>query len=109
MSNTTRIEIGKRLKEARTSCKPKITQQQMADRLGISRQAWLDMENGRSAPKSELLNDLSSILGKSINWIISGKDPLYEISSIIESLSDDERNKLIELLDELAVIKCTED
>lgn len=60
------VRIGKRVREARVDAK--ITQAQLADRLGISRPAVSQWENGKSDPTHENLVAIASLTGKPLSW-----------------------------------------
>ena len=60
------VKIGKRVREARMDAK--IKQGELADRLGISRPAVSQWENGRSDPTHENLVQIAAITGKPLSW-----------------------------------------
>lgn len=60
------VRIGKRVREARMDAK--IKQGELADRLGISRPAISQWENGRSDPTHENLVQIAAITGKPLSW-----------------------------------------
>ncbi|GAW46563.1 helix-turn-helix transcriptional regulator [Photobacterium damselae subsp. piscicida] len=45
-----------------------ITQLEMAKKLGISRQTYVDIENGVRVPRVDLLNKISEITNKSVSY-----------------------------------------
>lgn len=51
-----------------------LTQQQVAEKLGISFQAVSKWENGTSYPNTELLLELSQLLGVSVDELLNGRD-----------------------------------
>jgi phage repressor protein C with HTH and peptisase S24 domain len=51
-----------------------ITQQGLADMLGVSIGAVKKWLKGESAPSFEHIKPLSKILGKSVNWVLTGED-----------------------------------
>lgn len=65
------VEIGKRLKEFRK--KQKITQQQMAFLLQISRNTLLLCEKGEANLNMQSLIFMGNFLGMDLNWLITGK------------------------------------
>ncbi len=65
-------ELGKRIKSQRL--KRQLTQSQLANSLYISAQAVSKWERGENAPDISLLPKISLLLGRSIEWIISGED-----------------------------------
>lgn len=65
------VEIGKRLKEFRK--KQKITQEQMAFLLQISRNTLLLCEKGEANLNMHSLIVMGNFLGMDLNWLIMGK------------------------------------
>lgn len=63
--------FGKRLREVRKS--KKITQQELADRLGIKRNTYSDWENGKTDPSFEILVKLADLFDVSLDWLF-GRD-----------------------------------
>lgn len=63
--------FGKRLREDRKS--KKITQQELADRLGIKRNTYSDWENGKTEPTFEILVKLADLFDISLDWLF-GRD-----------------------------------
>lgn len=51
-----------------------LTQQQVADKLNISYQAVSKWENGSAYPNTELLIELSNLLGVSVDELLNGKE-----------------------------------
>jgi Zn-dependent peptidase ImmA (M78 family)/transcriptional regulator with XRE-family HTH domain len=68
-------QIAKRLRQARDEAG--LTQQQVADWLGVRRPGVAEIEAGRRAVKTEELARLASLYGRSIAWL-SGADALAE-------------------------------
>jgi len=64
------IKIGNFIAEKRRALG--LTQQQLADRLNISFQAVSKWENGTTYPNIELLKDLATVLGVSVDEILAG-------------------------------------
>lgn len=83
--------IGRFITECRKE--KKLTQSELADKLGITDKAISKWENGRCMPDISLLKELCSILGVSINELLSGernpKNSSDEI--IIDSLEVNEK------------------
>lgn len=97
-------KIGKFICECRKDIR--LTQQELADKLGITDKAVSKWENGRCMPDISLIKDLTEILGISINELLIGEkinDNNYkEISelNLIALLNDikdikDKRNKML--------------
>ncbi len=73
--------IGSRIKEARLLMQPKMTQEKLADAMGVSRDTIRNWETGRSRPEQdESFDRLASILNVSANWLKN-----MEISDIIKT------------------------
>ena len=64
-------KIGKFIKDKRLELK--MTQKDLADKLGISDRAISKWENGRGVPDVSLLSDLSKVLDVTINDLPSGE------------------------------------
>ena len=67
--NKTRKSLGELLKTYRTNCK--MTQEFVADRLGVSRQAVSKWENGVSDPSTSNLIALAKLYGVSVEEILN--------------------------------------
>ena len=65
-------KLGNRIRSQRE--KRRLTQAQLANTLHISAQAVSKWERGENAPDITMLQPLSSILERSIEWILSGSD-----------------------------------
>lgn len=68
---TTRDDLAERLKSAREATG--LTQQQVADWLGVRRPAIAEIESGRRAVKSDELVRLASLYGRSLGWFVEGE------------------------------------
>nr|GFB39562.1 hypothetical protein [Tanacetum cinerariifolium] len=49
-----------------------LTQQQLADELGITKSAISKFESGRSKPSPAVLTKLGQLLGSSVDWLLTG-------------------------------------
>lgn len=101
--------LGDKLKAARVECK--LTQQQVADVLGVDRSSYAYYETGKSKVTAETLQKLSVIFGVSYEDLFSGQpersefhsDVMYkphdrETESItVSSLSPEERKILAQI------------
>lgn len=65
------MSIGARIKEARGLAR--LTQQGLADELGVSRSAVALWETDSNAPTADKIGPLSKVLGQSAEWILSGR------------------------------------
>jgi transcriptional regulator with XRE-family HTH domain len=66
------MTLGKRIKAARSRLRPKLTQQALADKLGISDKAVSGWERDANLPDSNKLSDLRTILKVTYVWLIDG-------------------------------------
>lgn len=82
--------LNKRLKEIRTSLK--LTQQEMANKLNISRVRYNQYETGKRQPDNEMLKIISKTLNMSIDYLLGRSD----IKNPDELL--DHNNKLVTVL-----------
>ena len=67
--NETKVSLGEALKEYRTKCK--MTQEFVAESLGVSRQAVSKWENGTSDPSTSNLLVLAKLYGVSAEEILN--------------------------------------
>ena len=65
------IKIGKFISSVRKE--KKLTQKQLADKLGITDRAISKWENGKSMPDLSLLKPICDVLDISINELLSGE------------------------------------
>lgn len=63
--------LGTRLKGLRKE--KKLTQQQIADFIGVSKTSVIYWEKGETLPKHESLMSLAKVLNTSADWLLSGK------------------------------------
>ena len=66
------VEIGKRIAESRRSAG--FTQEELANRLGVTPQALSKWEKGVSSPDLEMLTSLCDILGVSADYLVGKKN-----------------------------------
>lgn len=63
-----------------------MTQEDLADRLGVSRQAVSDWERNVKKPETQNLIDLAKLLGASIDWLcadeLAGSEALHQEQSV---------------------------
>ncbi len=71
-----RTRLAERLREARTEAG--LTQDQVADWLGVRRPAIAEIEAGKRAVKSTELVRLAELYGKSLRWLIQGDESAEE-------------------------------
>ena len=77
-------KIGKYISEKRKE--KKITQEELAERLGVSDRAVSNWENGKNMPDLSLFKPLCKELGITINDLMSGED--VDDNKYIESLEE---------------------
>lgn len=65
-------KIGKLIRELRV--KNGFTQQELADKLGVTYQAVSKWENGKNIPDISLLKDISNLFNIDINYLLDGRD-----------------------------------
>ena len=67
------MSIGQRIKQARLAHKPKMTQQQLADAVGVSRPAVTQWETGENKMlDGENLVQVARVLGVTTEWLLYG-------------------------------------
>jgi transcriptional regulator with XRE-family HTH domain len=70
------MSIGLRIKQARLASKPKITQQQLADAVNVSRPAVTQWETGETKTlEGENLVRVAQALGVTTEWLLYGTGP----------------------------------
>lgn len=70
-------QLAQQIRTLRTS--KNLSQDELAEKLYISRQAVSKWENGEATPDIERLIQLEEILGVSLNYLVLGKNPKKEI------------------------------
>ncbi len=93
-----RIEIGKNIKKYRT--KAKMTQKDLAEKLGIGAPAVSNWENGSNAPDIETLFLICGILHVGVADLY-GQDTVNNGDSSTQEVVDRKYDDIIELLDKL--------
>lgn len=95
--------FGKRLKQARSN--KKLTQNEVAGKLGIDYTTISKYENNKSQPDNEILRELADLYEVSLDWLISGQvkpgRPVDTIcvDGVLQPLSRDEALYLIDSLE----------
>lgn len=100
-----------------------ISQQQVADQLGITRQAYNNYEAGKRKPDTDMLLALSAFFKVSTDYILGKSDDpdsgtSYEtplilksqqaLLDIMEGLSDEKKERLLELAEMLKTVEAVE-
>lgn len=90
---------GRRLKQYRVACG--ITQEQIADKLNVTRSTYTRYETGVSEPSFDLLSRIVSIFGTDFNSVLSEKDmyegSIYDSKMPMFNLTKDEQDIVIAL------------
>ena len=84
------VSLGKRIKQRRQALK--VTQQELAEAIGMTPQHISAIEQDKGAPSLALLPKLGNELGVSIDYLVSGKDGI--ITDPIPAIKADKRLKL---------------
>lgn len=101
--------FGKRLKEARAQ--RKLTQNEVAGKLGLDFTTISKYENNKSQPDNEILRELASMYEVSLDWLLTGQlngdKPSNQIfvDGIPEPLTDDEAKHLLDSLEMFRLLK----
>lgn len=64
--------INTRVKQAREESN--ISQVAMAEKMGVARQTYLDIESGKNDPKISYLMKVCDITDVSLSWLVSGNE-----------------------------------
>lgn len=90
-----RMEIGKRIKELRKFLE--LTQQELADRLGVSRRAIQEWEAGRRTPSEPVLRHIEQTFSVNPEWLREGKGEMFKhepherkLEEILNEFSEEE-------------------
>lgn len=87
------MDFGKQIKEIRVD--RKLTQEQMATKLNVSRQAVSNWENNRNLPDLELIIKMSRVFNLSLDQLILGGDHMNNMSEkLIKDGSETRRARM---------------
>lgn len=97
--------FAEKLKELRKS-KKHLTQQNMADILGVAKTTYASYEQGKRTPDTDLQNKIADYFGVSLDYLHGrtddkGKDPTLVAAHLDDGLTDeqmDEVQKFIEFI-----------
>ena len=92
------MSVGERISLLRKE--QKISQGQLAEALGISRQAVSKWENGQSSPDTLNLIRLAETLNTEVEYLATGRKPAYDEPQIVLNI-----DKVVEKVVEKPVIK----
>ncbi len=84
------MSLGERVRQRRQALK--ITQQELAQAIGMTPQHISAIEQGKWAPSITLLPKLAEELGASIDYLVSGKEGI--ITDTMAAIKADKRLKL---------------
>ena len=88
--------IGKRIMTLRKS--RGMTQDQLAEKLGVSPQAVSKWENDQTCPDISLLPKLSKILGVTVDELLSGKQAATAVRLVPEGERKDVRDMMLRII-----------
>ncbi|MCM1546415.1 MAG: helix-turn-helix domain-containing protein [Clostridiales bacterium] len=77
------VEFGERIYNLRK--KSGLSQEEFADKLGVSRQAVSKWETGQSVPDSEKAAAIGAFFGVSLDWLINGIEPALPAAQSTEA------------------------
>ena len=69
------MEVGQRIQALRT--RNGLSQEALADRLGVTRQSVSKWELGQSLPDTEKIVQLSRLFGVGIDWLLLNEVPMF--------------------------------
>ena len=75
MNINAKDNLGARLKLARK--KVKLSQIEMAEKVGITQHTFSNYENSKRFPDSRFLHNLRASYNVNLNWLISGDGPIF--------------------------------
>ena len=85
------MDIGGKIKKSRTDAK--ITQEQAAQALGISRQTISNWENERSYPDIVSVLKMSDLYSVSLDYLLKGESPMKDYLDYIEESTNTVKSK----------------
>lgn len=86
------MEIGSKIKKSRIDAK--LTQEQAAEALGISRQTISNWENERSYPDIVSVLKMSDLYGVSLDYLLKGDSPMKNYLDYIEESTNVVKSKV---------------
>ena len=86
------VEIGSKIKKSRIDAK--LTQEQAAEALGISRQTISNWENERSYPDIVSVLKMSDLYGVSLDYLLKGDSPMKNYLDYIEESTNVVKSKV---------------
>lgn len=95
------MSIGERITQLRTE--KQISQGQLADMLGVTRQAVSKWENDQTSPDTIRLIKLADALDTEVEYLATGRKPVYEQPIVLNMVKKEDR--IVEKVIEKPVIK----
>lgn len=95
-----RAEVAQRLREAREYVG--LSQDEVAQALGLSRPAITNIETGNRKVEAVELERLAKLYGQSVNYLLSGEDPLAAAPEQVQFLARAVKGLSRKDLDEVA-------
>jgi transcriptional regulator with XRE-family HTH domain len=77
-------QIGRRIREAREHARPKLSQERLAKRLGISRASIVNIEAGRQHAPVHVLWQIAELLGTDLTLLIPRRDEVLSLTAPIQ-------------------------
>lgn len=96
------MSIGERIAQLRK--KKSLSQGQLADMLGVSRQAVSKWENDQTSPDTMNLIRMADALDTEIEYLATGKQPVYLPAPVVVNVAE-KVDKIVERVVEKPVIK----
>jgi transcriptional regulator with XRE-family HTH domain len=84
--------LGQRLKHVRND----LSQQAIADKLGIPQSTWNNYESGRNQPDLALLDKICVHFGIKTDWLLFGRGPMREEAQVSPGQATEYNNQLLE-------------
>ncbi|MBN2980027.1 MULTISPECIES: helix-turn-helix domain-containing protein [Cohnella] len=104
--------FGTRLKQARN--RKRMTQNEVADKLGIDFTTISKYENNKSQPDNDILREMASLYEVSLDWLLAGGKKAESgeeagnricVGGIRENLTDEEARYLLDSLEMFRLLK----
>lgn len=96
------MSIGERISGLRKE--KKLSQGQLADLLGVSRQAVSKWENDASSPDTLNLVKIADVLDTEVEYLATGKKPVYQPAPVVVNVAE-KVDRIVERVVEKPVIK----
>lgn len=96
------MAVGERITALRKE--KELSQGQLAQLLGVSRQAVSKWENGQSSPDTNKLIQLADVLDTEVEYLATGSKPIYEPAPIVVNVVE-KVDKYVDRIVEKPVIR----